>query len=422
MRSTFPRPRARKRWCGISTARTSTSIPDRIRPSGCGRCWPKASRSPTSTSIGGRPTRASRRITWSSPRSSGGRRPKRRSPRTTAAVRIMIARSSVEGHWTGRRPDVARFVMIALVAAASAIVLTLLATVLWLSFTEGTPGDPALGYSLRHYVEVFLDRFTYEVLWNTFLFQIVTLLVAFALALPIAWLTERTDFPGKPAVFTLMTVALLIPGFAVALGWVFLLHPRIGVINQALIGLFGLAAAPFDIASILGMGIVEGLSLSPLTFIMTSVVLRSMDPALEEAAAMSGGDLRVGGLLRRLRRPGRARPHQPHLHVLHLRVPPAHADRRAARIRRGRDAERDHGRVRGGAQLVLPEGSTPGAALRRRYRQGLSAAHLAARTRQMAGGGLRRGVLPGQPDVAAVDAVLGLRPAVPAAAVGRGIG
>ena len=178
--------------------------------------------------------------------------------------------------------------MIALVAAASAIVLTLLATVLWLSFTEGTPGDPALGYSLRHYVEVFLDRFTYEVLWNTFLFQIVTLLVAFALALPIAWLTERTDFPGKPAVFTLMTVALLIPGFAVALGWVFLLHPRIGVINQALIGLFGLAAAPFDIASILGMGIVEGLSLAPLTFIMTSVVLRSMDPALEEAAAMSG--------------------------------------------------------------------------------------------------------------------------------------
>src|SRR5713226_821893 len=74
MRSTFPRPRVRKRWCGISTARTSTSIPDRIRPSGCGRCRPKASRSPTSTSIGGRPTRASRRITWSSPRSSGGRR------------------------------------------------------------------------------------------------------------------------------------------------------------------------------------------------------------------------------------------------------------------------------------------------------------------------------------------------------------
>jgi iron(III) transport system permease protein len=85
-----------------------------------------------------------------------------------------------------------------------------------------------------------------------------------------------------------MTVALLIPGFAVALGWLFLLHPRIGLVNQALIALFGLSAAPFDIASIFGMGIVEGLSLTPLAFVMTAVVLRAMDPALEEAAAMSG--------------------------------------------------------------------------------------------------------------------------------------
>jgi iron(III) transport system permease protein len=178
--------------------------------------------------------------------------------------------------------------MIALAVLASAIVLVLLLTVLWLSFTEGMPGDPLLGYSLRHYSEVFLDRFTYEVLWNTFLFLLVTLIVAFALALPIAWLVERTDFPGKSAVFTLMTVALLIPGFAVALGWMFLLHPRIGAINQALMDLLGLAEAPFDIVSISGMGLVEGLSLTPLAFIMTSVVLRSMDPALEEAAAMSG--------------------------------------------------------------------------------------------------------------------------------------
>ena len=178
--------------------------------------------------------------------------------------------------------------MIALVVLASAMVLVLLLTVLWLSFTEGTPGDPKLGYSLRHYAEVFFDPFTYEVLWNTFQFQVVTLIVAFALALPIAWLVERTDFPGKTAVFTLMTVALLIPGFAVALGWVFLLHPRIGAVNQAVMGLFGLAEPPFDVASIFAMGVVEGLSLTPLAFIMTAVVLRSMDPALEEAAAMSG--------------------------------------------------------------------------------------------------------------------------------------
>ena len=50
----------------------------------------------------------------------------------------------------------------------------------------------------------------------------------------------------------------------------------------------GLQTAPFNVASIFCMGLIEGLSLTPLTFIMTSVALRAMDPALEEAAAMSG--------------------------------------------------------------------------------------------------------------------------------------
>ncbi len=187
-----------------------------------------------------------------------------------------------------RAPDIAKTVIVAIVVLATFCVMALLATIFWLSFVSGTPGDPDLSYTLDNYAYVLLDPFTYRVLGNTFLFLIVTLVVAFSLALPMAWLIERTDFPGKPIVFTLMTVALLIPGFAVALGWVFLLHPRIGVINQALMSLLGLGQAPFNIASILGMGIVEGFSLTPLTFIMTSVALRSMDPSLEEAAAMSG--------------------------------------------------------------------------------------------------------------------------------------
>src|SRR5215831_9802483 len=186
------------------------------------------------------------------------------------------------------RLDPARAAMLALAALACLCVVVLVVAILWLSVTDGTPGDPQLGYTLAHYVDVFTDAFTYRVLGNTVVFLAVTLVVAFALALPLAWLIERTDFPGKPVVFTLMTVALLIPGFAVALGWLFLLHPRIGLINQLLMALLGLQAAPFDVSSILGMGVIEGLSLTPITFIMVSVALRSMDPALEEAAAMSG--------------------------------------------------------------------------------------------------------------------------------------
>ncbi|HEV8015404.1 MAG TPA: ABC transporter permease subunit, partial [Stellaceae bacterium] len=200
---------------------------------------------------------------------------------TIAAEKPITPRSSVPF-------DLTRAGLIGLTLIATGAILVLIGVVLWLSFTEGTPGDPVLTYTLDHYRAMFLDSFTYRVLWNTALFSATTLATSFALALPIAWLMERTDFPGKPIVFTLMTVALLIPSFAVALGWVFLLHPKIGLINQGLIALFGLSDAPLDVSNIGAMGVVEGMNLTPLAFIMTAVVLRSMDPALEEAAAISG--------------------------------------------------------------------------------------------------------------------------------------
>jgi iron(III) transport system permease protein len=101
-------------------------------------------------------------------------------------------------------------------------------------------------------------------------------------------LVERTDFPGRTLLLTLMTVGLLIPGFAVAMGWLFLLHPRIGIVNQFLQDTFGFADAPLSITTITGMGWVQGLNLTPVAFIMTASAFRAMDPKLEEAAEASG--------------------------------------------------------------------------------------------------------------------------------------
>ena len=54
--------------------------------------------------------------------------------------------------------------------------------------------------------------------------------------------------------------------------------------------MFHLAAPPFNIMSIVGMGWVQGLNLAPLAFIMTAAVFRAMEPSLEEAARMHGGN------------------------------------------------------------------------------------------------------------------------------------
>jgi len=178
--------------------------------------------------------------------------------------------------------------MVGVASFFSLLILAPLVVVFWLSFFEGSLLDPVIRYSFNNYIKVFSEPFTYKVLWNTAGFSLIALAVSFLFGLPAAWLVERTDFPGKTVLLTLMTVGLLIPGFAVAMGWLFLLHPRIGVVNQFLQDMFGFADAPLSITTITGMGWVQGLNLTPVAFIMTAGAFRAMDPKLEEAAEASG--------------------------------------------------------------------------------------------------------------------------------------
>ncbi|HXQ52975.1 MAG TPA: iron ABC transporter permease [Stellaceae bacterium] len=189
---------------------------------------------------------------------------------------------------SGRRANPWPAVMIGAVIAASAIIIVMLIVVLWLGFRVGDVGDPAARYSLGNYRDMFGDPMTYAVLADSFGFALVTLAVSLAFGVPLAWLVERTDLKAKTAVFTMMTVGLLLPGFASAMGWLFLMHPRIGMVNTGLMRAFGLSGPVFNIASVAGMGWVQGLNLAPVSFIMTAAVFRAMDPALEEAAQVAG--------------------------------------------------------------------------------------------------------------------------------------
>lgn len=112
--------------------------------------------------------------------------------------------------------------------------------------------------------------------------------VGFFFALPIAWLVERTHVRGKAIVVSVMLVSMLVPGFASAMGWLFLLHPQIGLINQLSAAVFGPAHPILNVATVTGMGIIMGFQLAPVAFLMISAALRSLDYRLEEAASIAG--------------------------------------------------------------------------------------------------------------------------------------
>ena len=185
-----------------------------------------------------------------------------------------------------------RSLVIGISLVPTAAIVGLLLIPLWISVR--VESEAGVSFGLRAYQALLSDPFSYRTLLNTAVFSGVAVLTALFFGVPAAWIVERTNLPRKGLLFTMMTVGLLIPGFLSAMGWVFLLHPRIGLVNVALSSIFSAEWARINIASPVGMGFVQGLGLAPLAFIMMAATFRSTNPELEEAAAAHGiGVIRV---------------------------------------------------------------------------------------------------------------------------------
>ncbi|MBF8254103.1 MAG: binding-protein-dependent transport system inner membrane protein, partial [Deltaproteobacteria bacterium] len=188
--------------------------------------------------------------------------------------------------WSGRSQTSSALLSLALVPMA--VIAILVAVMFWISLQKGAFGTPSAIYTLDNYRDVFTDPFVYRVAANTLIFTATATFVALLFGLPIAWLAERTTIAGKTLIYAIMTLGLLIPGIYTAMGWTLIAHPRIGILNRWLIDLFALTDSPINIATPIGMGFVQGLSLSALAFILTAQMFRAMNPSLEEAALVHG--------------------------------------------------------------------------------------------------------------------------------------
>jgi iron(III) transport system permease protein len=181
------------------------------------------------------------------------------------------------------------------------VIVVLVGVLISISFQSGIIGTADAKFTLSNYVDLFSDPIIGEALYNTIIFSITATLVSMGIGLPIAWLTERTTMRAKSAVYAIMTLGLLIPGIYTAMGWTFLAHSRIGFLNRWAVEYFSLSEAPINIATPIGMGFVQGLSLAALAFILTAQMFRAMNPSLEEAAKIHG--LGFIGTMRRVTLP-----------------------------------------------------------------------------------------------------------------------
>ena len=126
---------------------------------------------------------------------------------------------------------------------------------------------------------------TIEILATTVLLGIAVAILSTAIGLPLAWLTTRTDLPGRRAWTVLAASPLAIPSYVTAFGFVAAFGPS-GLLRTALAPL-GVGELP-SVYGLPGTSLVLGLAAYPYVFLAARAAFLRTDPGLEEAARSLG--------------------------------------------------------------------------------------------------------------------------------------
>ena len=143
-------------------------------------------------------------------------------------------------------------------------------------------------FDISNYRDVYGKDVNWRALTNTVYLSLGVMIASVIITFPLAWLVGRTDLPGKKTFRTILVASYMIPPYVGAIAWVQLLNPSVGYLNDVFKWMFHLSKAPFDIYTMWGLGWVLTLFYSPFAFITISRAREKMDPALEEAARVSG--------------------------------------------------------------------------------------------------------------------------------------
>lgn len=121
-----------------------------------------------------------------------------------------------------------------------------------------------------------------DILWRTLLLVGAVSAVSILLALPLAWLTVRTDLPLRRAWAVLTALPLVIPSYVGGFIVIVALGPR-GMLQKLLDGPFGVDRLP-DIYGFPGAMLALSFLSYPYVLLTVRAALLRLDPALEESS------------------------------------------------------------------------------------------------------------------------------------------
>ena len=158
-------------------------------------------------------------------------------------------------------------------------------------------GDPQTRPPTAYGLDNFEALLNYpQIMLNTLSVSFAATLMALVIGFIMAWILTRTNVPGRLLFEQLMAVPYYLTPLLGALAWSMLGSPESGFINQFWRALGG-SGHVIDINTPYGIAWVMALFEGSVAFVMIGAVMKSMDPALEEASQVIGAS-RLGTMLR----------------------------------------------------------------------------------------------------------------------------
>ena len=167
------------------------------------------------------------------------------------------------------------------------LVLTPLALMILNSFQIARPGQPIV-WGLEGWVKAFSTPGIIKAITNTFTLAITRQVIALFIGAFFAWLIARTDLPMKGLLEFFFWLSFFLPALPETMGWILLLDPKYGLLNQGLIGL-GIVSQPlFNIYSFWGIVWAHMGGTVSIKVMLLAPAFRNLDAALEESSRISG--------------------------------------------------------------------------------------------------------------------------------------
>jgi iron(III) transport system permease protein len=171
--------------------------------------------------------------------------------------------------------------------AAVLLALLLLWLVGWPLLVTVADALEAPGWTLRHFTEFARRPEEWQALWASLWISLATVGLAAAIGVPLAFLFERTEFPGRRALGSLVALPVVLPPLVGVIAFLFL-YGESGFVARALQALLHLAESPWRLSGPAAVLLVHAYSMYVYFYLFTRAGLARLDAALLEAAAGLG--------------------------------------------------------------------------------------------------------------------------------------